>query len=219
MSSPVSPRLAALLVWALVAASGVAWGLHLFARGPSAPANTVTVGEGGVAGGDLTRLLGTPPVAAPVVEQAPAAASRFQLTGVVAARPPATQGIALIAVDGKIPRAFAVGATVADDLTLRSVDRRSVSIAAGAGAPVVLEMPPLPVAATGMLMPAVNAPGVNSFPPSQQGGRFTPPAQGRPQFAPPQQPQVQMGVQPGMQSQDEQPEPPHGAQPNRGNQQ
>lgn len=64
-------------------------------------------------------------------------------------------GIALIAVDGKMPRAYHVGAAVDGELVLQSVNHRSVSIGPAQGAAaVVLELPVLPPPATGTLPPA-----------------------------------------------------------------
>ena len=121
-------RLSAFVIWALVAASAVFWGLRLAVRSPQAPAYTVSVGEAASVGGDLTRLLGTPPAAAAATVATPEIAARFRLTGVMAPKPPATQGVALIAVDGKLPRAFRVGASIDGDLVLQSVSLRTAAI-------------------------------------------------------------------------------------------
>ena len=164
-------RLSAFVIWALVAASAVFWGLRLIVRSPEAPAYTVSVGDAASVGGDLTRLLGTPPVAAAAVVATPEMASRFRLTGVMAPKPPATQGVALIAVDGKLPRAFRVGAAVDGELVLQSVSLRTAAIGPPQGATAVtLELPPLPAPATG------------SLPPADMGGN---PAAPQPAVAPP----------------------------------
>jgi general secretion pathway protein C len=70
-------------------------------------------------------------------------ASRFVLTGVVAGR--SGEGAALIAVDGRSPRPFRVGARVEEGLILQAVDGRRVMLGAERGGPhaVVLELPPL----------------------------------------------------------------------------
>jgi general secretion pathway protein C len=66
--------------------------------------------------------------------------SRFVLTGVVADQ--SHSGAALIAVDGKPPKPFRVGANVDENLVLQSVDSRSAVLGSG-GAPVLtLELPP-----------------------------------------------------------------------------
>ncbi len=166
-------RLSAFVIWALVAATAVFWGLRLFVRAPAAPSYAVPVGDAVAARGDLTRLLGSAPVAAPAMAAAPAASARFRLLGIAAPKYaaagaiPAGHGVALIAVDGKMPKAYAVGARLDDDLVLQSVSLRTVSIASPkSGAPTItLELPPPAAAATGTLpamsaeaMPAVPAP-------------------------------------------------------------
>lgn len=145
------------LVWALVAGSGVYWGVRLFARPPTLPPQVSLAQPGPAAGADLSRLFGVsaPPPPPPVAVQAPVApeASRFKLLGVVAAPPAVShaQGVALIAVDGKIARAFRVGAAIDGDLVLQSVQPRAVSIGPrGSEARVSLELPPLPPPATGV---------------------------------------------------------------------
>jgi len=164
-------RLSAFVIWALVAASAVFWGMRVVARAPAAPTHTVAAGDVGPQRADLTRLFGAPMVEAAPVAEAPAPApSRFQLTGVMAPRRPGGEGIALIAVDGKTPRAYRVGAPIDDELVIKSVSHRSVALGPAQGdASVVLEMPPLPVAATGTLPPPGAAP---------PGGPLTPPAAG-----------------------------------------
>lgn len=154
-------RLSAFVVWALVAATAVFWGLRLLARPQPAPAYALTVGESTVARGDLSRLFGAAPVAANASNQpmAPELASRFKLLGLMAPRPTSAEpahrtGYALIAVDGKPARPFAVGAALDSGLVLQSVSLRTASIGPVDGAAAVqLEIPPLPVAATGTLPP------------------------------------------------------------------
>ncbi|HEY4068594.1 MAG TPA: hypothetical protein VGM74_16950 [Burkholderiaceae bacterium] len=155
-------RLSAFVIWALVAATVVFWGLRLLVRAPAAPEQTVVVGDANVARGDLSRLLGSAVVASAGAAPAADANSRFKLLGIMAAKEEpgavATHGVALIAVDGKIPKAYLVGASVDGDLTLQSVSLRTVSIGAGPGpASITLELPPPAVAAVGKL-PAGGAP-------------------------------------------------------------
>ena len=177
-------RLSAFVIWALVAATVVFWGLRLFVRASAAPAYAVAVGDASASRGDLSRLLGAPPVNAPIANAAPAASSRFRLLGIVApkyAQVDTTRlghGVALIAVDGKMPKAFSVGAHVDGDLVLQSVSLRTVSIAAGQGAPAItLELPLPAVAATG------------SLPGAMIGGSPVPSTLPQPQFGlPPSQP-------------------------------
>lgn len=192
----MTARLSAFFVWAALAASAVFWGLRLAGASPVAPAHTVPVGDVAVPNADLTRLFGAEP--APVAtEAAPAPeSSRFQLIGVVAPKVAGAPGLALIAVDGKPPRPFKMGAVIDGDLVLQAVQARGVEIGPrGATATVRLELPPLPAAATGTLPPpgavamtpgapqAVSPgtpPGVMRPPPVMQPG-----AAPSPQMAPP----------------------------------
>ena len=163
-------RLCAFLVWALVAATSVFWGLRLLARSPPAPAHAVAVNDGDAARGDLTRLLGVAPVVAVAAVAAPEANARFRLVGIMAPKANSTnrRGFAVIAVDGKPARAFAVGARVDGELVLQSVSWRAVTIGPAQGVPTMtLELPPLLAAATGTL------PGA--------GGTMAPASRGLPQ--------------------------------------
>ena len=150
-------RLAAFFVWALVAACVVYWSLNLLIRAPGAPTHAVAVTGATAVRGDLTRLLGASPEAPVSALATPPLASRFRLHGVIApkgkpAAVPTGQGVALISVDGKPPRAYAVGARVENDLVLQSVSLRSASIGLAGGATSVnLEASPLPVPTTGKL--------------------------------------------------------------------
>lgn len=167
-------RLSAFLVWAIVAAGVVFWGLRLMARPAPLPAHLQAVDVRAAAGGDFARLFGAAPVAestAPVV--AVAESSRFKLFGVLApvardaAHSPSDGGVALIAVDGKPARAYRIGAALDDGLVLQSVERRSASIGPPGGAPsTVLELPPPAPPATGTLPVASAEPvPVASMPP------------------------------------------------------
>lgn len=162
-------RWSSLLIWALVAASGVFWALKLWARPLTAPAQTQVAVAAPAAGGDLSRLFGAeaPP---PALEAAapPPESSRFQLIGVVAPRLAGaqSQGVALIAVDGKAPRAFRVGAVVDGEHVLKSVQSRAVAIGPRVGAATVsLELPALPPPSTGVPMPVGIQPGVSGMAP------------------------------------------------------
>lgn len=149
----MSARWSALLVWALAAASAVVWGLRLFTTATPVPAQAQVAATSAPLAGDLTRLFGAP---APVLAAAPAAppdaASRFQLTGVVATRRDARAGgVAIVAVDGRPPRAYRVGEAFDGQYTLAAVGLRSAQVAPrGGGAGFTLELPPPPVAATGV---------------------------------------------------------------------
>lgn len=162
-------RLFAFAVWAALAASVAFWGLRLLVTSPATPAQAVAVSDGAAANGDVSRLLGVSPKAVDTDAQvaAPEIASRFRLTGVMAPKSNATsaQGVALISIDGKPPRAFGVGARVDGDLLLQAVSLRTASIGVAQAAPsVVLELPVLPPPTTGSLPPAGLGLGIGSAP-------------------------------------------------------
>ncbi|HSQ73551.1 MAG TPA: hypothetical protein VLM87_14120 [Rubrivivax sp.] len=146
------------LVWALVAASALAWGLKVFVTPQPAPPQARVAEPASALRGDLTRLLGADPVA-PVAKAAPepAADARFDLVGVVSPRSSqaAREGLALIAVDGKPPRAYRVGAVVDGAHVLQTVSARGATLGPRDGAAVIaLTLPPPAPAATGVLPPA-----------------------------------------------------------------
>ncbi len=131
----------------------------------AAPANVQAVGESSSARGDITRMLGAAPAPVSVAPVAAVESNRYRLLGVLAPQPasgaarPSTAGVALIAVDGKPARAFAVGSRVDGDMVLQSIARRSASIGPAQGAAgVVLELAPPPVPTTGTL-PKASADG------------------------------------------------------------
>lgn len=190
-------RVCAFVIWALVAGTVVFWGLRLLVRAPEAPAHAVPVGAAVAAKGDLARLLGAAPVStAAAAAAAPEASSRFRLLGVMAPKAggraeASGQGVALIAVDGKPARAFAVGAQLDTDLVLQAVSLRTASIGPPEGAASVrLEIPPLPAPATGTL-PSAAIPSALNPPPPMLPPPATPPtpmptpAQVIPNVAPP----------------------------------
>ncbi|MFY9510635.1 MAG: hypothetical protein WAQ05_06650, partial [Rubrivivax sp.] len=115
-------------LWAAVAASAAAWGLKLFVPGKPVPPHAGVAALSASPRGDLTRLFGADAVAA--APEAPPESSRFQLLGVVAPKGnfPSRDGVALIAIDGKPPKAFRVGAVVEDKLVLKSVAQRAAAL-------------------------------------------------------------------------------------------
>ena len=152
-------RLSAFVIWSLVAASAVFWALRFGVAVPQAPAYAVPIGRAAPPRGDLARLFGAAPVLAVAEEARPEAPSRFRLIGVMAPKSSMPQGtgaygLALIAVDGKPARAFAVGAKLDSDLVLQSVGLRTASLGPAQGArSMLLELPALPPPATGVLPP------------------------------------------------------------------
>ncbi|WP_328580115.1 type II secretion system protein N [Ideonella sp. BN130291] len=212
--------MSAFFVWAALAASAVFWALRLGAGSPTAPAHTVPVSEVVVQRADLTRIFGAEPVAAPTEAPAPEVSSRFHLLGVVAPRVAGAPGVALIAVDGKPPRAYRLGAAVDGEMVLQDVQARGVALGPQGGAATVrLELPPLPAAATGALPPpsfgAAPAPAAPLPPPvaAVQGqqpprGNMVPPTAVRlpaPTGQPPQAPPQQVPEQVQQQQQQQQP--------------
>lgn len=150
-------RVVTFVVWALVAASGVFWGVRLLAQPSAGPAVVVAVGDALSASADVTRLLGESlEEEAPVAAAAPAVSSRFQLTGVMAPKNRNDYGLAVISIDGNPPSVYRVGAAIEGDLMLREVSRRTATLASAldsnnSASSFVLELPPLAVAATGVL--------------------------------------------------------------------
>jgi general secretion pathway protein C len=142
-------------VWALVAGSALFWGFRLFVKAPQVPVQATTVDLGAGARGDLTRVFGPDPVlTVAAAEPEPVADSRFQLIGVVSPRGTGhnSQGVALIAVDGKPAKAYRVGSIVDGQTTLQSVRARGAALGPRDGAvQVALEIAPPAVATTGSL--------------------------------------------------------------------
>lgn len=140
-------------VWALVAGSVLFWGLRLFIKAPQVPAQTVVAELGAGARGDLSPVFGSDPVAAvAAAEPEPAADARFQLIGVVSPLRSQTssQGVALIAVDGKPAKAYRVGAVVDGQTVLQSVRARGAALGPRGGpVQVALDLPAPGAAATG----------------------------------------------------------------------
>jgi general secretion pathway protein C len=190
-------RLCAFVIWSLVAASAVFWALRLAASPPQVPPYAVAVGNSIAVRGDLGRLFGSPQRTAAAAQAAPEAPSRFRLIGVMAPRSAEAQtepghGVALIAVDGKPAKPFAVGAHLDSDLVLQSVGLRTAAIGPAEGArSVLLELPALPPPNSGVLPPfgaAAPAAGANALRSSQAPVPGAAPAVGvaQPAFAPPQ---------------------------------
>lgn len=151
----MSARWVTLVVWAAVAAVALFWGLRLFARPLAAPPLTQVAATAPAGTADLSRLLGAdaaPPAAsAPAAE--PAADARFNLVGVVSPRSKDGHGgVALIAVDGKPPKAYRVGAVVDGSHVLQTVSARGATLGPrGGSAAVSLNIPPPAPASTGTL--------------------------------------------------------------------
>ncbi|BDI04395.1 type II secretion system protein N [Sphaerotilus microaerophilus] len=171
-------------MWAALAASLVAWGLRLSGRSDPVPPHAETVVAAQAVQGDVLRLFAATHAASQsAAAAAPEAASRFRVLGVVAGLREGSPGWALIAVDGRAPRAVAVGAVVDGEWILQSVTQSQVAIGArGADASVRLELPLLPPPATGTLAMAANDGGAApaAVPPApglpRRAGAFASPA-------------------------------------------
>ncbi len=196
-----------LLIWAAVAASGVYWGLHLFTRPTPVPAGATVASAPAPAAGSLSRLLGEPPTL-PLQGDSPApvADSRFKLIGVVAPRSAAASGLALISVDGKPPRAVAVGRELEPGLRLLTVSHRQVVLGPTPGAPALtLALPPLAEAQRGRPgdaaaplpgMPGALPAGLPNFNRAAGTLGLVPPGLRQPAGLPPQAPMPGMPILP-----------------------
>jgi general secretion pathway protein C len=169
----MTERLLAFVIWAAVAASAMYWTLRLGVTSPAAPTHTVAVDGSAAPRGDFARLFGATGAGgaqAPALAAESALAARFRLLGVAAPRQGGDRdGLALIAVDGKPARSYAVGAVVDGDLVLQSVSQRGARLGTrGAAVQVALDLPALPPPATGSLAPA-RAPQLGLPSPADQG--------------------------------------------------
>ena len=142
----------AFVVWGLLAACTVYWGLQALAH--PVHVSAMAVAERPPAESDLSRLLGARPATAVAVQRTD---SRFTLLGVVAPKADGRdgeQGLALIAVDGT-PRTVRVGAVVDGEWRLRAVERRAVRIAQNDHVELKLELAAAqPLAPSNQLPPA-----------------------------------------------------------------
>jgi general secretion pathway protein C len=154
----MTARWAAFGLWGAVAATLVYWALKLFVPGVPAPQHAALAATTATPRGDLTRLFGRDPV--PETQAEPPPTARFHLLGVVAPRSAAgaREGLALIAVDDRPPRAYRVGAVVDGNTVLQSVSARGAALGPRDGPEQVsLDIPPPMPAATGSLPVAGDA--------------------------------------------------------------
>lgn len=167
MQSKWALRLITALLWALVAASAVYWGLRMGGRTARVVVPEVAVvtsiNDASASQLAITRLLGGSSSKAPGLM--PGAAERFALAGVIASA--AGEGTALISVDGKPARPFVVGARIAPGYVLKAVGQRDATLAddpAGAGR-VMLSLPAYKTATLITSLPA----GVSAASPATVG--------------------------------------------------
>ncbi len=138
----------ALLIWAAVAASLVAWGARWLQPSSPTPAQAQVATDRALPPADWSRPLGaTLSGAGGTTAGGPegAVAQRpLTLVGVIAA---ARQGVALIAAGADSARAYRLGAVVEGQWTLRTIEPRAVTLVAREGGEYRrLELPPLPTA-------------------------------------------------------------------------
>ncbi len=135
------PRLATLLIWALLAASAGYWALGA-GRVGAVQALPVAAAVPPTDSAAVARLLGFSRAAD--AKPAPVADRRYTLVGVLAQ---GRQGAALIAVDGQPAKPYRVGAEVDAGLVLRFVGARSATLGAASDAnasqDVKIELPAL----------------------------------------------------------------------------
>lgn len=141
------PLAVAVLVW-LVAGFGVAWcALKWWGTDPFTPVPVTAPPPTLVDSAAVAQTLGAarqPDAAAAVTQPVPAAATRFQLVGVLAAASSGAAGpagVALIATDGQAPRPYRVGAVVDGSWRVHAVQRRAV-VLASADWPAGTPLPP-----------------------------------------------------------------------------
>lgn len=125
---------------ALAAASAGYWGLKISAYGSVAAPVASSEGGSAVDGQAVVRALGGGALPAPGMSAAPVR-SPYVLMGVLADR--SQGGAALIALDGKAAKPYAVGARVDGDWVLQSVSGRKATLSGAGEARMELELPPV----------------------------------------------------------------------------
>lgn len=159
--NPWSPRLAAGILWAGAAALAVFWGLRLSSLGGVATAPQA--GASPLAQADpqgLARIFGARSDG--TAEALAPAGDRWKLLGVLAGKA-SGGGAAVIALDGKPPRVYRVGATVADGLVLQAMQSdapRAVTLGASVDGPasMTISLPAIKsLGASAIPVPAGNA--------------------------------------------------------------
>jgi general secretion pathway protein C len=122
-------RIASVLLFAALCAIVAIWALHLLApHAPIAPAGAVATVQGPPDLSAAGQLFGGVPRAADA--QVQAAPSNIQVSGVLAS---GTRGVALLVIDGRPAKPFAVGEPVSDGMTVRAITGDTVELDRGAG--------------------------------------------------------------------------------------
>jgi len=154
----MSSRWTGFLLWALVAASAVFWGVRVFSASRPVPAGAHPPQRMVAAATPMVRLFGA--VAEPEVaeEAQPGASDRFQLLGVIASPDGRGAGaLALVSVDNQPAKPWRVGSLIDGETALLAVTRRAAEFGPRGGpASFTLELPAPGEAATGTLPAAVS---------------------------------------------------------------
>jgi general secretion pathway protein C len=174
----MSARLVAFVVWAAVAACAAYWGLRLIVTPRPVPSQAQSVSMSAAQRGDIAKLFAEAPTAS-ATQVEPGLAARFKLVGVMAPKDADAgreQGVALISIDDKPPRAYRVGARVDQALVLQSVAKRSAAIGPVSGAAALqLELPAPAPPATGSLPRAEAILGAGTLPAGPVAAPMPPP--------------------------------------------
>jgi general secretion pathway protein C len=133
-------RIVTVLLFAALCAIAAAWAIALLApRPPVAPAGAIAHTQGPADLSAAAQLFGGVPQAVSADALAPAL-SNILVTGVLATT---GRGVALLAIDGRPAKPFAVGETVTDGLRVRAITADAVELGrGGVEAPMRLAAPP-----------------------------------------------------------------------------
>jgi len=132
-----SLRLVTLLLWVACGASVVYWGLRLSRPGAFAAAPAPVSEPASIDVQALSRMLGAGS-AAPAAPE-PTAPARLVLHGVLAGTR-SGHGAALIAVDGKPPKTYRVGAAVEPGLVVQSLGAREARLGKALDGPATMTL-------------------------------------------------------------------------------
>lgn len=155
----MASRLLTFAVWALVAASGLFWGLRLSAQPAPLPAHAQVPSMALAPGGEWPRVLGVVADADDGASEPAPTDGRFRLLGVVAPSGAQGSGLALISVGGEPAKVWRTGAVVEGQTVLLGVGRRSAQLGPRGGtATMELNLPEPLVATRSAALPMSGAP-------------------------------------------------------------
>lgn len=165
-------RIVSVLLFAALCAIVAAWALALLApRPPIAPAGAVAASQGPVDLSAAGQLFGGVPQAASVATVA--APSNIQVAGVLATE---GRGVALLVVDGRPAKPFAVGEVVSDGLHVRSVSADAVELSRGGASESPMRLAAPPRGSLAVLTGGPQRGGASGFAPAQPAVALPPPA-------------------------------------------